>query len=146
MVLNKDFKEFIKLLNQNNVKYLVVGGYALAFHGHPRYTKDLDIWVLANNKNSLNIINSLDQFGFTTLGLSTKDFIQQGQVIQLGYPPTRIDILTSASGVSFNECFDSKIVIQIEDINVNFINIENLIKNKQATGRLQDLADIEKLQ
>ena len=145
-MLNKDFKEFIELLDSNNVKYLVVGGYALAIHGHPRYTKDIDIWVLIDPANAKNIIRALDDFGFAELDLNENDFLTPGNVIQLGYPPNRIDILTQATGVDFQECFSRKMQIEIDRININFIDVDNLIKNKKATGRLQDLADIEKLQ
>ena len=144
-MLSKDFKEFIKLLNSNDVSYLVVGGYALAAHGHPRYTKDLDIWVLIDPGNAKNILSALREFGFSQLALSEKDFLTPGNVIQLGYPPNRIDILTQATGVNFDVCYAQKIEIDIQDVTVNFIDIENLKKNKQATGRLQDLADIDKL-
>lgn len=145
MVLNKDFKEFIELLNQNKVKYIIIGGYALAFHGHPRYTKDLDIWIYADEKNSKKLIHCLDEFGFSVPELKSSDLLVKDQVIQLGYPPTRIDLLTSASGIDFNDCYHSKILIEIDGLSINFIDIDNLIKNKKATGRLQDLADIEKL-
>ncbi len=145
-MLNKDFKEFIKLLNSNNVKYLVVGGYALALHGHPRYTKDIDIWVQSDLENAQKLLKSLHSFGFSELDLIEEDFLKPGNVIQLGYPPSRIDLLTQATGVNFEECYLKKIELKLEDVVINFIDLENLIKNKKATGRLQDLADIEKLQ
>ncbi len=144
MLLNKDFKEFIALLNKNNVDYLIVGGYALAFHGHPRYTKDLDVWILLDKGNIEKLLLSLNQFGFESLALSEEDF-SAGNVIQLGYAPNRIDILTSASGVSFQQCYSHSVEIELEGVKVRFIDRDDLIKNKQASGRLQDLADIEKL-
>ena len=143
MVLNKDFKEFIGLLNSNNVHYMVVGGYAVAFHGHPRYTKDLDIWVLVNEENANKIIKALSDFGFASLDLSKEDFLTQGYVIQLGNPPSRIDILTQLTGLEFENCYPSRTRFEIEGVDVNFIDIENLRKNKQALGRLQDLADLD---
>jgi len=146
MILSKDFKEFIELLNSNNVKYMVIGGYALAFHGHPRYTKDIDVWVRIHPDNAKNMMKVLHEFGFAALDLREEDFLTKGNVIQLGYPPLRIDILTQATGVDFDECFASKVQAEIDGIVINFIDIVGLKKNKQATGRLQDLADIESLE
>ena len=144
-MLSKDFKEFIKLLNENNVKYLVIGGYAVAFHGHPRYTKDLDIWIESSPKNAQRLLSALDQFGFGSLGLELENFIATNQIIQLGYPPNRIDLLTTAGGLDFEECYKSKVSEYIHGIQIDFIDIENLKKNKRATGRSQDLADLENL-
>jgi len=145
MVLNPDFKEFIQLLNEHNVRYLIIGGYAVAFHGHPRYTKDLDVWIELDPINAANILKALAHFGFASLGLTKDDFLEPDQIIQLGFPPNRIDILTTLEGVEFDECFASKIITTIDDIQMNFIDLENLKKNKKATGRLQDLADLENL-
>ncbi len=144
-MINKDFKEFIELLNSNNVKYLVVGGYALAFHGYPRYTKDIDIWVWVDRENAENIIAALHKFGFTSLELNVDDFLIPGYVIQLGNPPARIDILTSVTALDFNDCYSSKVKIDIEGTTINFIDRESLKKNKKAVGRHQDLADLENL-
>ena len=146
MVINKDFKEFIQLLNDNNVLYLVVGGYAVALHGHPRYTKDLDLWVFSDKSNAQNLLKALDDFGFGSLDINIKDFLNPEQVIQLGYPPNRIDILTELEGVNFDKCYSEKVVVEINNVKVNFIDLENLKKNKKATGRHQDLADIENLE
>lgn len=145
-MLNQDFKEFIALLNNNEVRYLVVGGYAVAVHGHPRYTKDLDVWIELNPQNAANVIKALDQFGFGTLGLKVDDFLVPDQVIQLGLAPNRIDLFVSLEGVEFKECYESKFEVLIDETTVNFIDIENLKKNKKATGRLQDLADVENLE
>jgi predicted nucleotidyltransferase len=146
MVLNQDFKEFIKSLNNNRVRYLVIGGYAVAFHGHPRYTKDIDIWIECSLDNAQNVIAALQEFGFASLGLQPSDFVEAGQIIQLGYPPNRIDILTSLKGVNFGACYENRVVVEIDDLAVNFIDLENLKQNKKSTGRLQDLADLENLQ
>jgi hypothetical protein len=143
--LNQDFKEFIQFLNANNVRYLVVGGYAVAIHGHPRYTKDLDIWLEMSPENAENLIQALKQFGFGSLGLQSQDFLTPNQIIQLGYPPHRIDLLTNIDGVDFANCYPSRLEIIIDDVVVNFIDLDNLRKNKQASGRLQDLADLENL-
>lgn len=144
-MINKDFKEFIGLLNSNNVKYLVVGGYALAFHGYPRYTKDIDIWVLIERENAENILNALHKFGFESLKLKVEDFLVPGYVIQLGNPPARIDLLTSVTALDFNDCYSSKVETEIQGTKINFIDLESFKKNKRATGRHQDLADLENL-
>ena len=145
MVLNQDFKEFIQSLNENNVRYLIIGGYAVAYHGHPRYTKDLDVWIELDRENAVNLLKSLSQFGFGSLGLTVEDFLEPDQIIQLGYPPSRIDILNTLEGVDFESCYASRVIATIDDIPMNFMDLENLRKNKQATGRLQDLADLENL-
>ncbi len=145
-MLSKDFKEFIELLNKNRVRYLVVGGYAVALHGHPRYTKDLDVWVELSSKNAGNILIALEQFGLGSLELSHDDFMEADQIIQLGYPPNRIYILTSIKDLSFNDCYVQRVQVIIEDIRVNFIDFDSLKVNKRATGRLQDLADLENLE
>jgi hypothetical protein len=145
-MLNQDFKEFIQLLNDNQVKYLVIGGYAVAVHGHPRYTKDIDIWIEISEENAQKLVTALTQFGFKSLGLTSEDFQTPHQIIQLGYPPNRIDLITNPDGIDFQTCYDSKIEVTLNDVPVKFINLDNLKKNKLASGRLQDLADLEKLQ
>jgi hypothetical protein len=145
-MLNQDFREFIQLLNDNQVKYLIIGGYAVAVHGHPRYTKDLDIWVEMTSENADRLMTALNQFGFGSLGLSPQDFKTPDQIIQLGYPPNRIDIITTPDGIDFETCYNSKLEIVIDDISINFIDLDNLKKNKKASGRLQDLADLENLE
>jgi predicted nucleotidyltransferase len=146
MVLNQDFKEFIQSLNDNSVRYLVVGGYAVALHGYPRYTKDMDVWVEMSVENASKVVKALEQFGFGSLDLKEADFIEPDQIIQLGYPPSRIDILTTLPGVEFSECYPSHTTVDVEGVSVNFIDLENLKKNKKATGRYQDLADLENLE
>ena len=145
MVLNQDFKEFIQLLNEHDVRYLIIGGYAVAFHGHPRYTKDLDIWIEPDQKNAGRLLKALAQFGFASLGLTEADFLEPDQIIQLGYPPNRIDLLTTLPGVEFSKCYAAKVITTIDDTLMNFINLEDLRQNKEASGRLQDLADLENL-
>jgi hypothetical protein len=145
MVLNKDFREFIELLNANGVEYLIVGGYAVGFHGHPRYTKDLDVWILVSHENASRVMKSLTQFGFGNVGLKKEDFLKLDEFVQLGYPPNRIDLVTSCDGVEFDTCYSSKVQIEIDGLKINFIDLQNLRKNKKATGRLQDLADLENL-
>jgi predicted nucleotidyltransferase len=145
-VLNQDFKEFIQSLNDNKVKYLVVGGYAVALHGYPRYTKDMDIWVDMSAENAEKIVKALDTFGFGSLGIEASEFTIENQMLQLGNPPGRIDILTTLPGVEFSKCYSSRTIIEVDGVSVNFIDLENLKKNKKATGRHQDLADIENLE
>jgi predicted nucleotidyltransferase len=145
-VLNKDFKEFIQSLNDNQVHYLVIGGYAVALHGHPRYTKDMDVWIEMKPENAKQITKALEQFGFGSLGLKADDFLVPDQVIQLGYAPNRIDLITTLEGIDFENCYASRVEVKIDDVTVNFIDLENLKRNKKATGRYQDLADLENLE
>jgi predicted nucleotidyltransferase len=144
-MFNQDFKEFIESLNANQVRYLVVGGYAVALHGHPRYTKDLDVWVECSQENAPTLLQALEQFGMGSLGLTVDDFLVPDQVVQLGYPPNRIDILVGVSGVEFADCYPNRVKVVLDGVEVNFIDLENLKKNKKASGRLQDLADLENL-
>lgn len=145
-MLNQDFKEFVQSLNANRVRYLVVGGYAVALHGHPRYTKDIDIWVEMSPENAVHLVAALEQFGFGSLGLGTADFLVPDQIIQLGYPPSRIDLLTTLPGVDFAECHASRVQVDVDGLPVCFIDLDNLKRNKRATGRHQDLADVENLE
>lgn len=125
---------------------MIVGGYAVGFHGHPRYTGDLDIWLLPEKENASRIVRAINTFGFGALGISEKDLCTEGMIIQLGYPPLRIDLLTSIDGVNFNECYPNRKTTEIDGLLINFISYEDLIKNKKASGRYQDLGDIENLQ
>jgi len=144
-MLSQDFREFIELLNSNEVRYLIVGGYAVAVHGYPRYTKDLDVWIYADSENVEKLISALKQFGFGSLGLTPDDFLTPDQVIQLGYPPNRIDLLTSLKGVEFKNAYESRDQIEINGLFADFVDLENLKKNKASTGRPQDIADLENL-
>jgi len=145
-VLNQDFKEFIQSLNDNAVRYLLVGGYAVAVHGYPRYTKDMDIWVDMSEENAAKIVKALNEFGFASLGLKEADFIAPDQIIQLGYPPGRIDILTTLPGVEFGDCYPARVTTDVDGVTVACIDLDNLVKNKKATGRHQDWADVENLE
>ena len=144
--LNLDFKEFIQSLNDNAVRYLVVGGYAVALHGYSRYTKAMDVWVEMTTENASRVIKALNQLGFGSLDLKAADFMIPDQIIQLGYPPRRIDILTTLPGVEFSDCYASCVTTDMDGVAVNFIDLENLKKNKKATGRHQDFADLEALE
>lgn len=146
MPLSPDFKEFIESLNSSEARYLVVEGYAVAFHGYPRYTKYLDIWIENTPENASRVLAALQRFGFGSLDLQEEDFLTPDQVIELGYPPNRIDLMTSLPGVNFNECYRARISVEVDGVIVNFIDLENLKQNKRASGRFQDLADLENLE
>lgn len=145
MQLSRDFREFVACCVARDVRFLIVGGYALAAHGHPRYTKDLDVWLWIDAGNAERLVGALADFGFASVGLVPGDFTQPGVVVQLGHPPLRIDLLTSIDGVTFDECWPAQVVIDVGGIAVPFIDVEHLIVNKRASGRLQDLADAEVL-
>ncbi len=146
MELNKDFREFIELLNTNEVRYLVIGGYAVNFHGYPRYTGDIDFWLWMNKTNIGKLLKVLDEFGFGNLGLSEKDFMIPENIVQLGFEPYRIDLSVDVNGADFDSCFEKKTVEEIGDLEVNFLSIEDLIVIKKEVGRLKDLADVEELE
>lgn len=145
MIISPDFKEFIELLNTHNVQYLVVGGYAVAFHGYPRYTKDIDIWINRTPSNAKKLLQVLHDFGFGALDISADDFLRPEYTIQLGYPPNRIDVLTSLKGVEFEMCYANKEEDIIDGVCLPFIDVEHLKINKRLAGRYQDLADVENL-
>lgn len=145
-MLSQDFREFVELLNKNEVQYMIVGGYAVGIHGYPRYTGDLDIWLLPDKNNAGKILKSINEFGFSSLNITERDLTKADTVIQLGYPPLRIDLLTSIDGVSFDECYQNRKTIFIDGLQVHFIGFNDLIKNKKASGRHQDLGDVENLQ
>lgn len=144
-MLNKDFKEFIELLNEHKVQYLVVGGYAVNLHGYPRYTKDIDFWIWLKPENIQKLIQAIKGFGFGSLDLGESDFSSTDNIIQLGYEPYRIDLLVDMEGVQFEPCFERRSVVELDNVQVSFIGLEDLIKAKTTVGRLQDLADAEQL-
>jgi len=143
--LQTDLREFIALLNSRRVEFLVVGGHAVAFHGHPRYTGDIDLFIRADHENAGRVLSALEAFGFGELGLSSEDLVEPGRVIQLGRPPNRIDILTSISGVEFEVAWKARVPSQLDGEAVDFLSFDDLIANKRASGRDQDLADVRKL-
>jgi hypothetical protein len=146
MDLNRDFSEFIASCAAHDVRFMIVGGYAVAAHGHPRFTKDLDVWVWIDEANADRLISTLEDFGFGSLGLTSADFLEEGIVVQLGYPPQRIDILTQVDGVDFAACWDRHVDIQVSGQRVPFISAGDLLANKKASGRPQDLADVAALE
>lgn len=145
-MFSQDFKEFVELLIKHKVEYLIVGGYAVGIHGYPRYTGDLDIWLHNSPDNADKILKAVNEFGFSTYGLKSEDFTKPENIIQLGYPPLRIDLLTHIDGVSFDECFPNRKEVIIENLTVNFIGYHDLLKNKKESGRNRDKDDIENLQ
>ncbi|MFH1092094.1 MAG: hypothetical protein V1742_11055 [Pseudomonadota bacterium] len=145
MELQPDFKELLSWLNEHQVEYLIVGGYALAFHGAPRFTGDLDILINPDPKNAGRVMAALEAFGFRSAGLSAADFQAPGNVIQLGFPPVRIDIMTSITGVPWPEAFSGRAAGLYGDVPVFFIGRSQLMANKRALGRKRDLADLEAL-
>jgi Nucleotidyl transferase of unknown function (DUF2204) len=145
-MFDKDFIEFIELLNLNNVEYLVIGGYALSIYGYPRHTGDLDILINKTETNALNVLKVFNDFGFGSLGLSVLDFLKENSVVQIGYPPLRIDIINQIDGVNFDDCFKNKKILEVDGLIINFISYNDLILNKKATGRDKDLLDIINLE
>ncbi|WP_028525204.1 hypothetical protein [Runella limosa] len=146
MTLDPDFEDFIKLLNQFEVDYMIVGGYAMAFHGRPRYTGDLDIWIDISETNAKKMLLVINTFGFSSLGFEKEDFLRENLINQIGYPPLRIDILTSIDGISFREAYSQKQVITIGDFTANYIGLAHLIQNKKTSGREQDQLDVKALE
>lgn len=146
MKVEKDFEDFVKLLNKNKVKYLIVGSYATAYHSEPRNTGDIDFFIQNTIINSRKIIKTIKDFGFEGLELKISDFQKPDTIIQLGYPPNRIDIITSITGVKFNNAYKTKIKSSFGKEETYFISLNNLLKNKKETGRKKDLADIEVLE
>jgi hypothetical protein len=133
------------LLNGNAVDYLLIGGYAVAYYGYPRATADMDVWVAISPANAQKTVRTLREFGFDVPELSPELFLLPNKVIRMGLPPVRIEVLTTISGVSFDECFRQRTVAEIDGIPVNFISLEHLKINKRASGRLKDLADLDYL-
>lgn len=146
MKLDKDFKEFIELLNEQTVEYLIIGGYAVNLHGYPRYTKDIDIWIHSSSNNIKKLISAIASFGFASLDLKEEDFQNPKNIIQLGRAPYRIDLLSDVDGITFADCYQRKEKILLEGTNINFLSIQDLIKAKKTSGRAQDLADAEQLE
>jgi len=143
MEVQKDFRDLLKLLNAHKVEYLIVGAYALAFHGAPRYTGDMDIYVKPNPTNAQRIMAALNDFGFGSVELSAADFGVEDKVVQLGFPPVRVDIVTSITGVSWEEAASGRIEGMYGNVPVYYVGREQFISNKRALGRKKDLADLE---
>lgn len=145
MELHQDFKELFELLIKYEVNFVLVGAYALALHGAPRYTGDLDILIESQENNAKKILQALDEFGFGSLGITEGDLLVPGKVIQLGQPPVRIDFITSITGVEWKEVYKNREEAMCGNLRLPYIGKDQLIKNKKATARKRDLADIEAL-
>ncbi|MBK7907714.1 MAG: nucleotidyltransferase [Gemmatimonadetes bacterium] len=146
MILDKDLRELLALLNAAGVEFLVVGGHAVAFHGRPRLTEDLDLFVRPELANGERIMRALQAFGFGSLGITAADFRADDRVIQLGRAPNRVDLLTKLYGVDFADAWSRRVAARLDDADVWMISREDLIRNKRETGRTQDLADAEFLE
>ena len=145
-MFHRDFREFIELLNSHNVEYLLVGGYALGIHGYPRYTGDMDIWVKPVPENAQKVLNVLAEFGFGDLDLGIEDFTKQGNVIQLGYPPLRIDLLTQPDGVEFVDSYANRMDLEHNNLLIHVISLKDFKINKAASGRPKDLEDLRNIE
>jgi predicted nucleotidyltransferase len=143
--LEPDFKEFIELLNSKRVEYILVGGYAVAFYGHPRYTGDIDFWIAIAPENAARILAVLKEFGFSALGIKADDLLSENQIVQLGYPPLRIDLITSVDGLSFRDCYINAKETVIDGTSVRVLNLQDLRRYKAATGRDKDRDDLRNL-
>jgi len=140
-----ELREFLQLLNENHVEYLLIGGYAVGYHGFPRATADMDVWVATNEANAAKIIAALDAFGFAGTGMTPELFLGPDKITRMGNPPLRIEILTTISGLEFAEAYAQRIVDVIDGVPVSFISADHLKINKRASGRTKDLADLENL-
>ena len=143
--LHPDFKDFLNLLNKHKVDYLLVGGYAVALHGYPRYTGDIDFWISQTEQNAERLVTVFKEFGFDTPDLSTTLFLDKNRMTRIGREPVKIEILNSISGVQFHEAYASKELVNVEDIVIPLISLRDLRKNKLASGRNKDLADLDNL-
>jgi hypothetical protein len=144
--LHKDLREFVELLTSLKVEFLVVGGHAVAFHGHPRFTGDIDFLVARTPANAARLVACLDRFGFASAGISEDDLLQPDHVFQLGRPPNRIDLLTGISGVAFDVAWARRVAGDLDGLPVSYLSLEDLLRNKVAAGRAKDLADVATLE
>lgn len=145
-LLPQDFKDFLKLLNSKQVEYLLIGGYAVGYYGYARATADIDIWIAIHPNNAQKIVAVIREFGFGNEEVSEKLFLEENKVIRMGMPPLRIEVLTTISGVDFEECYPERNIDLLDEIEVNIISLKHLKVNKKANGRLKDLADLEYLE
>lgn len=143
--LPRDFSEFLKLLNDRGVRYLVIGGYAVGYHGYPRATNDLDVWIAIAPDNAARVVEALEDFGFGSAELTTDLFLKEDSIIRMGLPPMRIEILTTISGVSFETCYQDRVEGVFGGTEVTLISLDDLKRNKRASGRYKDLDDLEHL-
>ena len=140
--LPPDFKEFLKLLNSNEVEYLLIGGYAVGYYGYPRPTGDMDIWIARNPDNAQRVVHALHEFGFEC---PTENLLRENEVVRMGVPPFRLEILTTISGVEFSACYDERRQVLLDEVEVSLISLPQLKINKKASGRSKDIMDLENL-
>ncbi len=145
MHLNKDLREFVELLNSHGVEYLIVGAFAVAWHGYPRFTADIDFFVRSTKANADVVVQVLTDFGFQSLQITRDDLNSPNKVVQLGAKPNRIDLITSITGLDFDQAWMNRVQGSLDGIPVSYISLEDLIRNKEATGRAKDLGDAEEL-
>lgn len=145
MFINSDFSDLLRIFNANEVKYLVIGGYAVIQHGEPRFTKDLDLWISTDKTNAAAVFRSLREFGAPLTGLTEADFSEEGYFYQMGVPPVRVDILMGIPGVEFAQAWERRMEVNFDDIVVKFISRGDLIVSKRASGRVQDILDADSL-
>jgi|SRR6266850_407727 len=143
--LAQDFKEFLNLLRANQVEYLLIGAYAVGYHGYPRATQDLDVWIASTPQNASRLVAVLREFGFGMAEVTPEFVLRPNSIIRMGEEPVRIEILNWASGVDFDECYRERVVDDVDGVEVSLIGLQQLKKNKKASGRLKDLADLEEL-
>lgn len=143
--LPPDFKEFLQLLSAHDVQYLLIGGYAVGYHGYPRATVDMDIWVAIHPQNAQKLVAVLNEFGFNLPELDVKLFLQKDKIIRMGVPPMRLEILTTISGVEFEPCYRNRIEDELDGVQINLISLDDLKRNKLSSGRHKDLNDLENL-
>ncbi len=143
--LPQDFKEFLKLLSENQIEYLLIGGYAVSYYGYTRATADMDIWVKADLANAERIVCALKQFGFGVEQLSPELFLEKDRIVRMGVPPFRIELMSNIAGVEFSNCYKNAAVVLIDGVEVMIISLDDLKVNKRACGRHKDLDDLEHL-
>lgn len=145
MRLSRDFRDFVACCIAHEVRFLVVGGYALGAHGFPRYTADFDVWIWLDRGNAQRVVDAVSEFGYASSGLTPDDVLDPGAVITMGREPRRIDVLASISGVEFGDCWPNRVEMTVGSMKIPFIGKEDFVRNKRASGRLQDLADVARL-
>lgn len=143
--LPPDFKEFLRLLNARQVEYMLIGGYAVGYYGYPRATADMDIWIAINRQNAEKVVAVLREYGFNLPELSPELFLEEDRMIRMGVPPLRLEVITSISGVRFEECYAERVLVMVDDVEANLISLRHLKINKKASGRFKDLDDLENL-
>lgn len=144
-MLHPDLSAFVESLNANHVEFLVAGAHALAFHGRPRFTGDLDLLIRRSPENAARVLRALADFGFGTLDIAAADLLDEDAIVQLGMAPNRVDLLTSLTGIDFDKAWEARVEGKLDGVTVNYLDRETLIANKRAVGRPRDLADVDEL-